>query len=461
MKKFFGRIRDVWAAKDIRVKILFTMFVLVLYRLGTAIPVPYVKNELLQSLFSGSGIYSGTIFQYLNVLNGGALASATIFALGISPYITASIVMQLLAVAIPALERMSKDEEGKKKISQITRYVTVALGALTAYGYFAILKSQGVLYRDDFFAGLVIVFCFGAGAAIVMWLGEKINEFGIGNGISMILFANIVASFPTLVGTLIEMLKDWVGVGITAIITILVGVLIMYVIVVVTNSERRIPIQYGKRVVGRKVYGGQNTNLPLKLAMAGVMPIIFASSIASLPATICMFFGITSESGGFWGSFLKTFDSSSILYLAIYLVLIVAFAYFYIMISFDPVEVSNNLKKNGGMIPGVRPGEPTAAYIKKILGRITFIGALFLCIVVGVPMLANSILHLFYSLDINSTAAAQQLQASFVNRLYYNYNFAQFANLGSSIIIVIGVILETGRDIESQLTMRNYKGFLQ
>jgi preprotein translocase subunit SecY len=257
------------------------------------------------------------------------------------------------------------------------------------------------------------------------------------------------------------MLKDWVGVGVTAIITILVGVLIMYVIVVVTNSERRIPIQYGKRVVGRKVYGGQNTNLPLKLAMAGVMPIIFASSIASLPATICMFFGITSESKGFWGSFLKTFDSSSILYLAIYLVLIVAFAYLYIMISFDPVEVSNNLKKNGGMIPGVRPGEPTAAYIKKILGRITFIGALFLCIVVGVPMLANSILHLFYSLDINSTAAAQQLQSSFVNRLYYNYNFAQFANLGSSIIIVIGVILETGRDIESQLTMRNYKGFLQ
>jgi len=455
VRKFFGEIRNVWAAKDIRVKILFTMFILVLYRLGTAIPVPYVKNEVLASLFSGSGIYSGTIFQYLNQLNGGALAQATLFALGISPYITASIVMQLLAVAFPKLERMSKDENGKKKISQITRYVTVALGALTAWGYFSILKAQQVLYRDDAFAALVIIFCFGAGAAIVMWLGEKINEKGIGNGISMILFANILSGFPTLINSLVEMAKDWPWATLTAVITALVGLAIIYLIVFVTNSERRIPIQYGKRVVGRKVYGGQNTNLPLKLNMSGVMPIIFASSIASLPATILTFFGITKDTDSFWGKFLKVFDSSSFLYLAIYLVLIVAFAYFYIMISFDPVEVSNNLKKNGGMIPGVRPGEPTAAYIKKILNRITFIGAVFLCIVVGVPMIANSVLYMFYDYDTT------QSLASLVNRLYLQYNFAQFSSLGSSIIIVIGVILETGRDIESQLTMRHYKGFLQ
>ena len=455
MRKFFGEIRNVWAAKDIRVKILFTTFILVLYRLGTAIPVPYVKNELLQSLFSGSGIYSGTIFQYLNLLNGGALAQATVFALGISPYITASIVMQLLAVAFPKLERMSKDENGKKKISQITRYVTIALGALTAWGYFTILKAQQVLYRDDIFAALVIIFCFGAGAAVVMWLGEKINEKGIGNGISMILFANILSSFPTLINSLIEMAKDWPWATLVAVVTALAGLAIIYLIVFVTNSERRIPIQYGKRVVGRKVYGGQNTNLPLKLNMSGVMPIIFASSIASLPATILTFFGITKNSEGFWGKFLKVFDSSSFLYLAIYLVLIVAFAYFYIMISFDPIEVSNNLKKNGGMIPGVRPGEPTAAYIKKILNRITFIGAIFLCIVVGVPMIANSIMFMFYDYDTT------QSLASLVNRLYVQYNFAQFSSLGSSIIIVIGVILETGRDIESQLTMRHYKGFLQ
>ena len=436
MRNFFGKIRDVWAARDIRVKILFTAAILILYRLGTAIPVPYVNSEVLQGLFSG--VYSGTIFQYLNLLNGGALAQATVFALGISPYITASIVMQLLAVAFPKLERMSKDENGKKKISQITRYVTVGLGALTAYGYFTILKANSVLYRDDFFAALVIIFCFGAGAAIVMWLGEKINEHGIGNGISMILFANILASGPSIAKTLMDLLVDFPWNTLIGIAGLIIGIAIIYFIVFITNSERRIPIQYGKRVVGRKVYGGQNTNLPLKLNMSGVMPIIFASSIASLPATILTLFGIDKNNQGFWGKFLQIFDASSFLYLAVYLILIVAFSYFYIMISFDPVEVSNNLKRNGGMIPGVRPGEPTAAYIKKILGRITFIGAVFLCVVAGLPMLINCIATIFN-----------------------NTSFASIAFGGSSLLIVIGVILETGRDIESQLTMRHYKGFLQ
>ncbi len=435
MRKFFGKIRDVWAARDIRMKILFTAFILILYRLGTAIPVPYVKSDILQSF---NEVYGGTIFEYLNTLTGSALAQATIFALGISPYITASIVMQLLAVAIPALERWSKDENGKKKISQITRYVTVALGALTAWGYFTILKSNDWLYRDDFFAAFVIIFCFGAGAAIVMWLGEKINDHGIGNGISMILFANILAGAPNIVLSLYNLIIDWPWNTLIGILGIVMGAAIIYFIVVITNSERRIPVQYGKRVVGRKVYGGQNTNLPLKLNMSGVMPIIFASSIASLPATILTLCGVTSSDTGFWGRFLKFFDASSFIYLIVYLVLIVLFAYFYIMISFDPVEVSNNLKKNGGMVPGVRPGEPTAAYIKKILSRITFIGALFLCVVAGVPMLVNCIATTFKFTGLAGIAFG-----------------------GSSLLIVIGVALETGRDIESQLTMRHYKGFLQ
>ena len=421
MKRFFGKIRDVWAAKDIRVKILFTAFILILYRLGTAIPVPYVRSDILQSF---NEIYGGTIFEYLNTLTGTALAQATVFALGISPYITASIVMQLLAVAIPALERMSKDENGKKKITQITRYVTVALGALTAWGYFTLLKANGWLYRDDLFAALVIIFCFGAGAAIVMWLGEKINEHGIGNGISMILFANILASGPSIAITLYNLITDWPWNTLIGILGLIIGVAIVYFIIFITNR--------------RKVYGGQNTNLPLKLNMSGVMPIIFASSIASLPATILTLFGVTANDTGFWGRFLKFFDASSFVYLVVYLILIVAFSYFYIMISFDPVEVSNNLKKNGGMIPGVRPGEPTAKYINKILGRITFIGAFFLCIVAGLPMLINCIATIF------------------------KYNgLASIAFGGSSLLIVIGVALETGRDIESQLTMRHYKGFLQ
>jgi preprotein translocase subunit SecY len=333
---------------------------------------------------------------------------------------------------------MSKDENGKKKITQITRYVTIALGALTAWGYFTLLKANGWLYRDDLFAALVIIFCFGAGAAIVMWLGEKINEHGIGNGISMILFANLLASGPSIAITLYNLITDWPWNTLIGILGLIIGVAIVYFIIFITNSERRIPVQYGKRVVGRKVYGGQNTNLPLKLNMSGVMPIIFASSIASLPATILTLFGVTANDTGFWGRFLKFFDASSFVYLVVYLILIVAFSYFYIMISFDPTEVSNNLKKNGGMIPGVRPGEPTAKYINKILGRITFIGAFFLCIVAGLPMLINCIATIF------------------------KYNgLASIAFGGSSLLIVIGVALETGRDIESQLTMRHYKGFLQ
>lgn len=435
MKKVLGKIRDIWAAKDIRSKLLFTGFILLLYRLGSAIPVPYVNDSIVASFQS---VYGGTVLEYLNLLSGSALAQATLFALSISPYITAQIVFQLLAVAIPALQRMSKEEDGQKKIAQYTRILTVVLALITSFAYFQILKTQGWLVRDDLFAALVIIACFTAGSAIIMWLGEKINEYGIGNGISMILFANILSGLPSSFYSIWNMFTNWGVWTAVAVIAVLVVVVMVVFVVFITNSERRIPIQYAKRVVGRKMYGGQNTSLPIKLNMTGVMPIIFASSIVSLPATIATFAGVTKETEGFWGTVLKLLDATSPIYIVAYLGMIIAFAYFYIAISFDPVEVSNNLKRNGGTVQGIRPGAPTAEYIKKILNRVTLIGAFFLVIIAGLPLIVNAIASLF---DNN------MLQG--------------FAFGGSSLLIVVGVALETYRDIEAQMSMRHYKGFLQ
>ncbi len=435
MKKVLGKIRDIWAAKDIRSKLLFTGFILLLYRLGSAIPVPYVNDSIVASFQS---VYGGTVLEYLNLLSGSALAQATLFALSISPYITAQIVFQLLAVAIPALQRMSKEEDGQKKIAQYTRILTVALALVTSFAYFQILKTQGWLVRDDLFAALVIIACFTAGSAIIMWLGEKINEYGIGNGISMILFANILSGLPSSFYSIWKMFTNWGVWTAVAVIAVLVIVVMVVFVVFITNSERRIPIQYAKRVVGRKMYGGQNTSLPIKLNMTGVMPIIFASSIVSLPATIATFAGVTKKTEGFWGTVLKLLDATSPIYIVAYLGMIIAFAYFYIAISFDPVEVSNNLKRNGGTVQGIRPGAPTAEYIKKILNRVTLIGAFFLVIIAGLPLIVNAIASLF---DNN------MLQG--------------FAFGGSSLLIVVGVALETYRDIEAQMSMRHYKGFLQ
>lgn len=435
MKKVLGKIRDIWAAKDIRSKLLFTGFILLLYRLGSAIPVPYVNDSIVASFQS---VYGGTVLEYLNLLSGSALAQATLFALSISPYITAQIVFQLLAVAIPVLQRMSKEEDGQKKIAQYTRILTVALAIITSFAYFQILKTQGWLVRDDLFAALVIIACFTAGSAIIMWLGEKINEYGIGNGISMILFANILSGLPSSFNSIWKMFTNWGVWTAVAVIAVLIVVLMVVFVVFITNSERRIPIQYAKRVVGRKMYGGQNTSLPIKLNMTGVMPIIFASSIVSLPATIATFAGVTKETEGFWGTVLKLLDATSPIYIVAYLAMIIAFAYFYIAISFDPVEVSNNLKRNGGTVQGIRPGAPTAEYIKKILNRVTLIGAFFLVIIAGLPLIVNAIASLFE------------------NNMLQGFAFG-----GSSLLIVVGVALETYRDIEAQMSMRHYKGFLQ
>ena len=438
MGKVLSKIRDIWAAKDIRSKLLFTALILLIYRLGAAIPVPYVDSGITSSF---QQMYGGTILEYLNILSGTALSQATLFALSISPYITASIVIQLLTVAIPAWQRMSKEEDGKKKLTQYTRIATIALAILTSFAYYRILEQNQWLTPTDvpeWFRAIVVIACFTAGSSIIMWLGEKINEHGIGNGISMILFANILSRGGAIALQFWTIFSDWGIWTAVAVIGVVAAVVLIGFVVFITNSERRIPVQYAKRVVGRKMYGGQNTNLPLKLNMSGVMPIIFASSIVSLPATIAMFFGVTSKSEGFWGTFLAAFEATSPIYIVAYIALIIAFSYFYILISFDPVEVSNNLKKNGGTVMGIRPGAPTAAFIKKILNRITLIGAIFLSLIAGVPLIINAIATAFEVTNLSGLAFG-----------------------GSSLLIVVGVALETYRAIEAQMSMRHYKGFLQ
>ena len=439
----FKTLKNAWKTPELQKKMLFTLFIVLLYRLGACIIVPYVRGDISTAFNSQ---YGDSIFGLLGVLSGGAMQSATLFALSVSPYITASIVMQLLTIAIPALERMAKDgAAGQKKINTITRAVTVVLALVTSYGYSMLLKTNGWLARSDWFAMLVINAAFCAGAALVMWLSELINDKGIGNGISIILFANIISSMPSLASQMVSglfgnqsTLGHWAW-GIPIIIGIVVVVVAtVFFVVWVTNSERRIPIQYAKRVVGRKMYGGQATNLPIKLNMTGVMPIIFASSIVSIPATITAF--INDPNNGFV-QFVESFLSpTSWLYLVLFLALTIAFSYFYIMISFNPVEVANNINSNGGAIPGHRPGKPTVQYINRILKRVTLIGAFFLCIVAGVPMLVMVIVN-----------AVPSVNLAFLAPLTFS---------GSSLLIVVGVVLETIRDIEAQLSLRASKGFL-
>ena len=424
-------LKNAWNTPDLRKKLLFTAFILILYRIGAAVPVPYISSDALVYIMSGA---EGSILNWLNILSGDALSKATLFALSVSPYITSSIVMQLLTIAIPALERLSKEgEEGRKKIQSITRYVTVALALITSYGYYILMRNYGVLTDNGVFAAIVIIACYCAGASLIMWLAEKINESGIGNGISLILFINIIATVPAIIGTLwYQITSGWLGI-IFAILTVVFTVAAIGFIVWMTNSERRIPVQYAKKVVGRKMYGGQGTNLPIKLNMTGVMPIIFASSIVSLPATIGAFFAQPKE-GTFWYGVLNFFSPNSWFYAIIFFVLMIAFAYFYVSISFNPIEVANNLKNNGGSIPGIRPGKPTSDYITKILNRITLIGALLLSVIAVLPLVINII---------------------------SGGRMSGLAFGGSSLIIVVGVVLETIRDIEAQMTLRHYKGFLE
>ena len=437
----FQTLKNAWKVPELKSKLLFTLLIVVLYRLGASIPVPFVSADVLATF---KEMTAGSIFQYMNLLSGEAFGRATLFALSVSPYITASIVIQLLTIALPPLEKLAKSgEEGKKKLTAITRYCTVGLALVTAWGYSAYLKTAGMLTNDTVFAQIIIIACYCAGASLIMWLAEKINEKGIGNGISIILFANIIASIPSMVSSLWFMLFKAAEDGssrfsvfglILAILTVIGLAAAVVLVVWFTNSERRIPIQYAKRVVGRKMYGGQSSNLPLSLNMNGVMPIIFSSSIVSLPATIAMFF----PNSGFATGVEKIFGHTSPLYLILYIILIFAFAFFYVMISFNPVEVANNIKNNGGAIPGIRTGRPTAEYISKVLNRVTLLGALFLAVIAGFPILVNMIVEL-----ITKSQA-----------------FTAFAFGGSSLLIVVGVALETFRDIEAQMTMRNYKGFL-
>ncbi|MBQ8835931.1 MAG: preprotein translocase subunit SecY [Clostridia bacterium] len=447
----FQTFKNAFKIPDLRKKILFTLFIILLYRIGSAIPVPFVNGNMLE-FFTEYGTATsgqGGIFDLLNTMSGGAMSQATLFALGVQPYINASIIIQLLTIAIPALENLSKQgEEGKKKLNTITRFVTVALALIMSIGYYMLLKNEAfglpVLNNTTWFAGVVIVACYCAGASLVMWLAEKINESGIGNGISIILFANIIARLPSGAAsvwmTAMNMFKQGgvhIALGILFIIAIVVVmVALVGFVVFITESERRIPVQYAKRVVGRKMYGGQSSTLPIKLNMTGVMPIIFASTICSLPSTILMF--ITKPESGFGLTVYNFFDTvfnpnTSVVYIILYLILIIAFAYFYVAISFNPVEVANNIKKNGGSIVGIRPGKPTADFISKVLSKITLIGAIFLGFIAAFPMVLNL---------INSGM------------------FGSIAFGGSSLLIVVGVALETVREIEAQMTMRHYKGFL-
>ena len=425
-------IKNAWKVPELRSKILFTLLVILLYRLGANIFVPFLNAASVEATLSTMG----GLFDYMNLLSGGAFAQGTVFALNVSPYITSSIVIQLLTVALPVLERWSKDgEAGRKKISALTRVVTVALALITAVGYTMLLDSYSLLTRNDWFAYAVIIACFCAGSSVIMWLAEKINEFGIGNGISMILFANILSRGTSAVGSVWNMAFTAQGFSVwglvKAVLSIAITVAIIVMIIWFTESERRIPIQYAKRQVGRKMYGGQSSNLPLKMNMAGVMPVIFASSIASIPATIATF--ITNEENWFYRFANDWFNYDTVPYLIVYIVMIFLFSYFYIMISFNPVEVANNIRNQGGSVPGIRPGKPTSDYITRILNRITTLGAVFLAFIAGFPMLINII---------------------------FQGDFAGIAFGGTSMLIVVGVALETFRSMESQLAMRNYKGFL-
>ena len=424
-------IRKAWGVPELRKKIVFTLLILLIFRIGNAIPVPYINTTLLGNYLDSM---SGTVLGLYNVMSGGAFAEATVFALGVQPYINSSIIIQLLTIAIPALERLARDggEAGKKKIASITRYATVAIALLQGFGYYMICKNYNILEQQGIWPALVIIVSFVAGSSFVMWLGEQVNEFGVGNGISIILFAGILSRVPNMVTMGASYIRTKGSIGYLWIALLIVGMLAMVVLIVhVNEAERRIPVQYAKRQVGRKMYGGQASTLPMKVNMSGVLPIIFAQTIASLPATIWAFIG-TPEEGTVGRSIYNAIDTKSVLYLIVYFLMIIGFSYFYATIQFNPVELSNNLKRNGGFIPGFRPGKPTSDFIAKVLNKVTLFGAIYLGIVAICPLIAGKLLG-------NSGLAIG----------------------GTSVIIVVGVALETVRALESQMMMRQYKGFLE
>lgn len=444
-------LANAWKVADIRKKLLFTAFIVLIFRIGSMIPVPFLN--IVEEIDVGKG---NTILTYLSLMTGSAFTYGTIFAMSITPYINSSIIMQLLAVAIPALERLQKEgEEGRKKIASITRYLTVGLAILQSLAYFFFLRANNYLMTDAsgnaftgfdaVFQALVIILVLTAGTAVIMWLGEQITIQGIGNGISIILFAGIVSRFPTLIKQYIQYLDTgrMVYRFLVPMVFVLFIAMICY-IVFMDNAERRLPIQYAKRVVGRKMYGGQSTHMPIKVNMSGVLPIIFASSILSLPGTVQMFISSDKYSGTFWEKFFDAFQSDSWWYAIMYFVLIIFFAYFYSTIQYNPIEMANNLRKNNGAIPGIRPGRPTSDYILRVLSRLTLIGVLMLSVVALLPMIISLICD-----------AAIPPMVEGGNDGGFSVSLG-----GTSIIIMCGVALETVRQIESQMMMRHYKGFL-
>jgi len=450
---------NAWKIADLRKKILFTAFILLVFRVGSSITIPFVnigEGGIINDVANDSSFLS-----YLSMMTGDAFNYATILAMSITPYINSSIIMQLLAVAIPALERLQKEgEEGRKKIATITRYVTIGLGLMQSVAYYFYLKNQGYLLKGpngDFTGGegvlqaLVIIFVLSAGAGLTMWLGERINVNGIGNGVSMILFAGIIARIPRLVASLYspQLNVGYIGRGgLWTPLALLAGLSLLGMVAFIVwmdNAERRIPVQYTKHVVGRKMYGGQSSHIPIKVNMSGVMPVIFASSILSLPPTINMFISPDRLSSG-WRTFFGFFQQDNAVYIPIYFLLILGFAYFYASIQYDPTEMSNNIRNNHGMIPGYRPGEPTANYIRRILNRITLLGALMLSVVALFPIIFSQLstlaLNLYFAVE-----GDQKLTMT-------------IAMGGTSIIIMVGVALETVKQLESQMMLRHYKGFL-
>ena len=454
-------IRKAWGVPELRKKLIFTVLILLIFRIGNAITVPYVNVDLLQDQLKSMGT---TILGLYNVMSGGAFATATVFALGVQPYINSSIIIQLLTVAIPALERLARDggEEGRKKIQSITRYTTVAIAILQAFGYYMMMRNYNLLATgaEGVWPALVIMVSMIAGSSFVMWMGEQVTEFGVGNGVSIILFAGIISRVPNMISGMISGVRTQAGINsgsitldsltnagytsaqaqahldgaipVWGVVLLLVGILALIVFIVFINdAERRIPVQYAKRQVGRKMYGGQSSNLPMKVSMAGVLPIIFAQSIASLPITIWSFIGIPQE-GTVSRTIYNAIDTKSLVYIVVYFIMIIGFSYFYSSIQFNPVEIANNMKKQGGFIPGFRPGKPTVEFIKRVLNKITLFGAIYLAIVAICPLLAGKI--------IGSDSVAIG---------------------GTSVIIVVGVALETVKALESQMLMRQYKGFLE
>ena len=430
----FETWKNAFKQEDLRKKILYTLFIIFIFRLGSAIPTPFINPTALKSMVSGGADF----LSYLNIMTGGGLEQANIFAMSITPYINSSIIIQLLTVAIPALERLAKEgTEGQKTIQKITRYTTFILAIMQAIGfYFVMRRTNGVLeYTTGFsgvFAAIVIVAVFTAGTAVVVWLGDRITEKGVGNGISIILFAGILSRGPA---AFMQLAASWqLGSSnpmyyFLVPFIVLVFIAMIAFIVFMTDAERRIPVSYAKRVVGRKMYGGQNSHIPIKVNMTGVMPIIFAMSFLSIPNMIGSFANV--KEGGFWDKFFKLFQTNSWVYAVLYLLLIVAFNYFYVAIQYNPVEIANNLRKNNGAIPGIRPGKPTSDFIARVISKVTLVGAIFLGIIAVFPIVFSAITKANVSLG------------------------------GTSILIIVGVALETMRQMESQMMMRHHKGFLE